>query len=88
MLGEFDRGDVGALNPHATRFDEVRFWLIYANRFILYIKTDRRVTPELLSECIISKGRPVISVVRSFEQSKELPILQRVVRANPRAFRR
>ncbi len=88
MLGEFDKADPATLNPHATRFDKIRFWLIYANRFILYVKTDKRVTPNSLNECIIRKGRPVVSIVRSFDQSKELPVLQNLVRANPHAFRR
>ena len=76
------------LNPHATRFDGVRFWLIYASRFIFFIKVDKRVTPKVFDEYVIRKGRPIVTIVRSFDQSKELPILRKLARGNPGAFRR
>ena len=88
LLAEFDKADVSILNPHSTRTDGVRFWVIYANRFIFYTKTDRQKTPADLSKFILGKEREVTSIVRSWEGSKEYPLLAKIAAANPNAFGR
>jgi hypothetical protein len=86
VLGEFDNDDVPALDPHATRFDGVRLWLIYADRFIFYVKVDRRPMPNFLNIQNLRKHKVVYSVVRNWEKSKERSVLQNIARANPGAF--
>jgi hypothetical protein len=86
LLAEFNKADVPILNPHKTRTDEVGFWVIYANRFIMYTKTDRQRTPDDLSEFVLRKERVVTSIVRSWEGSKEDPLIAKIAAANPGAF--
>jgi hypothetical protein len=86
LLAEFDKKDASILNPHQTRTDGVRFWVIYANRFILYTKTDRQGAPGSLAPLTLMKGRVVTSVVRPWEGSKEYPLLARIAAAHPKAF--
>lgn len=84
-IAEFD-GAQGILDPHQTRFDGVRFNLIYADRFVFYIKTDRRPCPEFLVEGLVRPERPVITIPRSWYQSKERDLMQRIARSHPKAF--
>jgi hypothetical protein len=88
VLAEFDKEDCSILNPHQTRTDGVRFWVIYANRYVLYTKTDQLKTPSGLAELVLKKGSVVTSVVRPWEGSKEYPSLARLAAANPDAFPR
>lgn len=88
LLAEFDKADVSILNPHQTRTDGVRFWVIYASRFILYTKTDQQGAPSDLSQLTLTKGRAVTSIVRNWEGSKEYPLIARIAAANPKAFGR
>jgi hypothetical protein len=88
VLAEFDKEDRSILNPHQTRTDHVRYWVIYANRFVLYTKTDKLRTPNGLANLVLKKGSVVTSVVRPWEGSKEYPLLARLAAANPGAFPR
>lgn len=88
MLAEFDRQDPPNLDPHLMREEGVKYWLIYANRFILYLKADNQPTPKVFEAITIQKDSPVRSVMRQFGQSKEQQVIQGVVKANPNAFRR
>jgi hypothetical protein len=45
-LAEFDVPSPPYLNPHSTRFDGVRFLVLYAARFIFYLKTDQKKVPK------------------------------------------
>jgi hypothetical protein len=87
ILGEFDSDDVPILDPYFTRIGGVRFWVIYANRFVFYIQADRQRTPSEFTSFCLKAGQPLISLVRSWENSKELPALRTVAQANPNAFR-
>jgi hypothetical protein len=88
LIGEFDTSHSAILNPHKTRSgdDRIRFWVIYANRFIFYVKTDKRRTPEEFGQYVLTKGRIVTSIVRSFTDSKEFPLLKKLATLNQGAF--
>lgn len=86
-IAEFEHHG-GTLDPHQARFDGVRFSLIYAERFIFYVKTDRRRCPSFLTECIVRPGRPVVTIPRSWKASKERQLLTNIARSNPKAFPR
>jgi hypothetical protein len=88
ILAEFDKVDCSILNPHRTRTDGVTFWVIYANRFVLYTKTDQLKTPSGLAGFVVKKGSMVTSVVRPWEGSKEYPLLAKIAAVNPNAFSR
>jgi hypothetical protein len=85
FIAEFEAGPA-FLDPHQTRFDGVRFNVIYADRFVFYIKSDRRPCPASLVVGTLSKTRPVITVRRSWLESQERAIMQGVARLHPKAF--
>lgn len=85
VIAEFEPG-TPFLDPHQTRFDSVRFNLIYANRFVFYIKTDKRPCPAHLEVAALSNKRPVTTVRRLWHESKERAVMQSIVRQHPSAF--
>jgi len=86
LLAEFDVPDVAILNPQSTRFDGVNFWVLYANRFIIYLKVDQRPMPGYFAELELRAGRCTASIIRSLNDSKELGVLKKLAFANPTAF--
>jgi hypothetical protein len=86
ILAEFDTPAAPILDPHSTRFAGVNFWVVYASRYVLYLKLDRRGVPDPFAELALRRASEVISTVRSWEGSKELSVMQKIVVANPNAF--
>jgi hypothetical protein len=86
QLAEFDNPDCPFLDPHSLKMDGVRYWLVYANRFMFYIKLDRRKTPPILSTLSLRSRSDVVSVVRRFDSSKERSVMKNIALANPNAF--
>jgi len=84
-VAEFE-GAQGFLDPHQTRFNGVRFTVLYADRFVFYITTDQRPCPEFLAEHLIGNERPVITIPRSWQRSKERQLMQSIARLHPKAF--
>lgn len=88
VLAEFDVAQVPMLDPHQTRDEGVRFWVIYADRFIFYMQADKRTMSEPMRLRALEAGKPVTSIVRSWHNSKERRILIKIAQSNPGAFRR
>jgi hypothetical protein len=86
LLAEFDKSNTATLDPHSTRTDGVRFWVVYARQFVFYLKLDSQAMPAALTELSIEPGKPIISVVRDWNGSKEMAVMQKIVLANPAAF--
>lgn len=87
-LAEFDKNALDFFDPLSARFDGVLVWLIYANRFIFYIKASQLAMPTSLEPVTLRPGKPVITAVRRWGASKEFGIAQDLVRTNPNAFKR
>lgn len=87
VIAEFDETE-GTLDPHQTRFEGVRFSLIFADRFVFYVKTDRRSCPAFLADSVVRHNHPVITIPRSWKDSKERKVLVQVARSNAKAFPR
>jgi hypothetical protein len=86
-IAEFDNHQ-GMLDPHQTRFDGIRFSLIYAERFVFYVKTDRKPCPSFLVEGILDPQKAVVTIPRNWHQAKEKRLLQKIAQLNPKAFPR
>ena len=86
-IAEFDNNQ-GMLDPHQTRFDGVRFSLIFAERFVFYVKTDRRPCPSFLVEGLVEPEKAVVTIPRAWNESKEKKLMQKIAQANPKAFPR
>lgn len=71
FMAEFDNPGPPFLNPHYLRMSGAKFLLIYASRFIFYLKLDKRETPSDFQFVQLQSGEPVMTVVREWETSKE-----------------
>lgn len=78
MIAEFDQADVPQLNPTYTRLAGIRFLVLYANRFIFYLKVDKKPTPSDLQGLMLKEGRPVHSLVMTWSLSKEAKIMKKL----------
>jgi hypothetical protein len=79
IIAEYDKADVPQLDPAYTRLDGVRFVVLYASRFVFYVKVDKRQTPNEFQEFCLSIGRPVLSLVRRWDTTKESRIIMKLV---------
>jgi hypothetical protein len=83
FLAEFDMEDVGFLNPYISRFDGVKFLLLFANRFIFHVKLDKQRTPRPFVPAVLRRDAPVLSLVRQWEGSKQAQAMTELVRKVP-----
>ena len=88
LMSEFDSKHVPLLNPQSTRFWNVRFWIIPANRFMFFLKTDRQAMPNSFSRFSIRSGSPVVSLIRSWQGSDPGRAARRVVTQVADPFKR
>ena len=84
LISEFDQRDVAFLNPQYSRMEGVRFVVIFANRFTFYVKVDRQKMPNIFKSFAIRAGKPVVSIVRQWEGSKQQDAMRQLVNSNPR----
>ena len=83
IIAEYDRAEVPQLDPAYTRMEGVRFLVVYANRFIFYLKIDKQPAPPEFRGLALTSGKPVLSMVRSWRSSKEARIMNKIVVAMP-----
>ncbi|MHB1104487.1 MAG: hypothetical protein ACYC0C_17280 [Devosia sp.] len=83
LIAEFEPSIGGFLNPHRTRFSGVRFLVLYAARFVFYLKTDQQPAPAELAAAQLTTGQPVRLIIRQFDNSKEAAIMRGML-DNPR----
>ena len=81
FMAEFDVPRPPFLNPHYLRMSGVQFLIIYASRFIFYLKVDQKPTPADFRFAELHDGNPVIAIVREWGASKERSVLTVVARA-------
>lgn len=84
FIAEFDSNEVPFLNPHYTRFGEVLFLLIYASRFIFYLKTDPQPVPKDFAPLSIQNGARVVTIVRNWRESNERQVMKTIARQTPK----
>ncbi len=78
VIAEFDENTVGFLNPHQSRFDGVRFMVIYAGRFVFYLKLDKRQMPFSFRTHSLRISGVVRTVVRDYSRSKEFNVMRMI----------
>lgn len=78
VIAEFNEDTVGFLNPHQSRFDGVRFLVIYAGRFVFYLKLDKRRMPFNFRTIAIRSVGAVRTVVRDYSRSKEFNLMRMI----------
>ena len=81
FMAEFDLSRPPFLNLHYLRMSGMQFLIIYASRFVFYLKVDQGQTPRDFRFAELRSGKPVITVIREWETSKERGVLTSVARA-------
>lgn len=87
VLGEFNSDRVPILDPCPNKWGAVRVWTLYANRFVLYFKTDQRPSPDDMSQHVLRKGAPVRTWVRDWLSSKERAAMVPLARRHPNLYK-
>lgn len=79
IVAEYDER-APLLDPHRTRFDGANYWCLYANRFIFYIKVDRKKLLPDFSGISILTAPSLVTIVRQWRGSKERDVMQKLAR--------
>lgn len=77
----------GMLDPQATRFAGVNYYRMYVGPYIVYLKIDKRPTPEPFDEGQLRPNAPLVVYAREFASSNERPAMLRVAQQHARRER-
>ena len=84
FVTEFDKKDVPFLSPESIRIDEVNMLRIPANRFVFYIKVDKRKSPHDMEEFAVADNKPILSIVQNWNDSREKQLVLKIIKRNQR----
>jgi hypothetical protein len=84
FVTEFDKKDVPFLSPESIRIENVNMLRIPANRFVFYIKVDKRKSPLDMEEFAVGDNKPVLSIVQSWNDSREKQLVLKIIKRNQR----
>ncbi len=82
ILAKFTNEDLGlsVFDPIRERIERVNYYRFYFFGYILYIKVDKRPTPDFFKPLVIQEGSPLMIVGRDINKSKEYPLMLDVVK--------
>lgn len=72
------------LDPHMDKFDGVNFCRIYMTGFVIYVKVDKRKTPEFLKNYKIRENGPIYIILRDLHKSRDGKIIKDITTKNPK----
>ena len=81
---EFDKHDVPITDPYHTQLGNVEFLVLQAAWFQFWIKVDDQPLPPELSAYALREDRRIISIVRSWRDSKQRKAMQEHFKDEPR----
>lgn len=81
VLAAFPK-DLGMLNPHRDRLEDVNFVRFYLERFVAYVKVDGRAMPGSLSDFQLRAGSPLIVLARELDSAKEIRLMREIFDVN------
>ncbi len=84
LVVEFDKHDVPITDPYHTHIGTVEFLVIQAARFQFWLKIDPQPLVNDLCRFVLTENRPVVSIVRSWRDSKQRKGLQEFFKDEPR----
>ena len=66
------------MDPHRQRTEGINYYRFYLYGYVLYIKVDKRQTPNFFKPFVIKENEPLIIIGRDINRSKEYPVLVNV----------
>ena len=81
VLARFTDSSIGKvmLDPHPDRWDGVNYCRLYLYGYVVYIKTDKRSSPEYFKKFEMTSEGDLIIIGRNIESSTELSVMASVV---------
>jgi len=70
----------GMMDPFKEKFDGVKYYRMYIGSYIVYYKVDQRLAGKTFRPFQLAKDSPLFIFSRELNESKELPILQKIVK--------
>ena len=70
----------GMLDPHADRYDGIKYYRFYIAGFVAYIKVDRRPPPPSLTDFVVRDNMPIIVLMRASSGSKDTAVMRDIAR--------
>ena len=81
-LARFDEPAYTAmLDPHPQRFDGIRYCQFYLAGFVVYVKVDRRPSPDSLATFILRPDVPITVLLRSARDGKDAAVMRDLARS-------
>lgn len=81
VLAKFTDNKVGRImfDPHREKFYGINQYRFYLFGYVLYIKVDQQKKSEFYEYFGISKRKDLIIIGRNFNNSKEFPVLKKII---------
>jgi len=70
------------MDPHREKRDGINYCRFYLFGYVLYIKVDKRPTPDFFRQFIIRANTPLYIVGRDISKSKEQTVIFDIVKSN------
>jgi len=70
------------LNPHKEKIDGITFYRLYLANYVVYVKADKRKTPDKMSRVQMTSGRPLLIIGKNYKNSKELSFMAGMVHSS------
>lgn len=82
VIAKFTDASIGKtmLDPHPERWAGVNYYRLYMYGYVMYIKVDKRTSPEMLKKFEMAPDGDLIIVGRNIENSSELPVMTSIVK--------
>lgn len=82
LVAKFTDTSIGKiiLNPHPERWSGVNYNRIYLYGYVVYVKMDKRNSPDMFAKFEMVPDGDLIIVGRNIENSAELPVMTSVVK--------
>lgn len=68
------------MDPHRQRTEGINYYRFYLYSYVLYIKVDKRPTPNFFKPFAIQKNEPLIIIGRDINKSKEYPVMVNIAK--------
>ena len=82
FLAKFTDENIGKLflDPHRERRDGINYYRFYLYGYVLYIKVDKRPTPDFFKPFAIKNNEPLIIIGRDINRAKEYPVILNILK--------
>jgi hypothetical protein len=72
------------MDPSAKKYEGVNYYRIYCEKYVIYIKIDRRKTIETFREVQLGSSEEMFIIARELKKSKEWSLMKKIAKQNAR----